>query len=104
VRLDGKPLPQETIYKIMAFFQIYILIFVIGAMILSLIGLDFETSIGASISSLGNIGPGLGTVGPSGNYGHLPSLAKWVLSLMMMLGRLELFTVLILFSPAFWRR
>lgn len=104
VRLDNKPLPQETIYKVMAFFQIYILVFVIGATSLSLLGLDFETAIGASISSLGNIGPGLGTVGAFGNYSQVPTLGKWVLSILMMLGRLELFTVLILFSPAFWRR
>lgn len=104
VRLDGKPLTQETIYKVMAFFQIYILTFVIGAVTLSLLGVDFETAIGASISSLGNIGPGLGLVGPAGNYAPIPGFGKWVLSALMLLGRLELFTVLILFSPAFWRR
>jgi trk system potassium uptake protein TrkH len=104
VRLNGKPLPQETIFKVMAFFQIYILVFVIGAMVLSLLGMDFETAIGASIASIGNIGPGLGSVGPVGNYAHIPVFGKWILALLMMMGRLELFTVLILFTPAFWRR
>jgi trk system potassium uptake protein len=104
VRLDKQAVSEEIIYKVMAFFIIYVLIFVIGAVMLAFLGLDFTSSIGASISSLGNIGPGLGTVGPVENYSLVPGAGKWLLSLLMLLGRLELFTVLILFAPAFWKR
>jgi trk system potassium uptake protein TrkH len=104
VRLNHEAVSQDIIYKVMAFFQLYILIFVIGAITLSFLGVDFETAIGASISALGNIGPGLGKVGPVGNYGFIHDAGKWLLSVLMLLGRLELFTVLILFTPSFWKR
>lgn len=104
VRLNHQAVSQDIIYKVMAFFQLYILIFIFGAVLLSFLGLDFETAIGASISSLGNIGPGLGKVGPVGNYGFIPDVGKWLLSFMMLLGRLELFTVLLLITPSFWKR
>lgn len=104
VRLNHEAVSQDIIYKVMAFFQLYILIFMFGAMILSFLGLDFESAIGASISALGNIGPGLGKVGPVGNYGYIPGAGKWLLSFLMLLGRLELFTVLILIAPAFWKK
>lgn len=104
VRFNYKSVPQDIIYKVMAFFLMYILLFAFGVLILTAIGLDFETSIGASIASLGNIGPGIGLVGPVENYAFMPDAAKWVLALLMLLGRLELFTVLMLFSPHFWRK
>jgi len=104
VRLNGEAVPQEIIYKVMAFFQLYIVIFLLGAVVLALLGLDFETAIGASIATIGNIGPGLGDVGPAGNYAFIPGFGKWFLAFMMMLGRLELFTILILLSGAFWKR
>ncbi len=104
VRLSGKPVSQEIIYKIMAFFLIYIFIFAFGALVMTLLGLDYQSAIGASIATLGNIGPGLGQVGPVGNYAAIPVFGKWFLSLLMLLGRLELFTVLILISPTFWRK
>ena len=71
---------------------------------MSLLGLDLETAIGASIACLGNIGPGIGAVGPVSNYFEIPYIGKWVLSFLMLLGRLELFTVLILLSPSFWKK
>lgn len=104
VKFNGKSVPQEIIYKVMAFFLMYILIFALGVLLLSALGLNFETSVGASIASLGNIGPGIGLVGPIHNYAFLPDAAKWLLTMLMMLGRLELFTVLMLFSPHFWRK
>lgn len=104
VRLNRQAVSQDIIYKVMAFFQIYILIFAFGAMVMSLMGLDFETAIGATIATLGNIGPGIGQVGPVGNYAFIPPAGKWFLSLLMLLGRLELFTILILFSRSFWKR
>ncbi|HNQ83114.1 MAG TPA: potassium transporter TrkG, partial [Bacteroidales bacterium] len=102
--LNHEAVSQDVIYKVMAFFQLYIIVFIFGAMILSFLGLDFESAIGASISALGNIGPGLGLVGPVGNYGFVPDAGKWLLSFMMLLGRLELFTVLLLITPYFWKR
>lgn len=104
VRLNNEAVSQDIIYKVMAFFQLYILVFIFGAMILSFLGIDFETAIGASISALGNIGPGLGNVGPAGNYAYFPAAGKWVLSFLMLLGRLELFTVMILITRSFWKR
>jgi trk system potassium uptake protein TrkH len=104
VKYGGKSIGQQVIFNVMAFFLIYILIFSFGVIIMALLGLDFETSVGASIASLGNIGPGIGGVGPVENYAFIPPLGKWILSFLMLLGRLELFTVLIIFSPAFWKK
>ena len=104
VKMNGKGVSQDIIFKVMAFFLIYIIIFAFGTMFMSLFGLDFETSIGATIATLGNIGPGLGDVGPVGNYAAIPAPGKWFLSFLMIIGRLELFTVLVLLSPAFWKR
>ena len=103
-RLNGKSVTPEIISNVQAFFIIYILIFVFGSILLSLMGVDFESSIGAAATCIGNIGPGFGTVGPVANFGHLPDMAKWVLSFLMLLGRLELFTVLIIFTPYFWKK
>ena len=88
----------------MAFFLIYMMIFAAGTFVMTMLGLDFTSAIGASIASLGNIGPGLGEVGPVGNYANIPDVGKWFLSFLMLLGRLELFTVLIIFAPAFWKK
>lgn len=103
VKFNGKSVSQEIIVNVMGFFLIYVMIFASGTLVMSLIGYDFETSIGATIASLGNIGPGIGGVGPAENYGFFSPFAKWFLSFLMLLGRLELFTVLIILSPAFWK-
>ncbi|MDD3877542.1 MAG: TrkH family potassium uptake protein [Bacteroidales bacterium] len=104
VRYKGKPVPKDVIFNVLAFFVFYMLIFAFGSFILSLTELDFETSIGSVASCLGNIGPGLGKTGPVGNYSSITDFGKWFLSFLMLLGRLELFTVLILFSPGFWKK
>jgi trk system potassium uptake protein TrkH len=104
VRLNNKPVPQNIVFVVISFFLIYVTSFVFGVIVLVGIGLDFTSAIGASASSLGNIGPALGSVGPIENYAHMPQLAKWFLSFLMLLGRLELFTILIVFSPTFWRK
>jgi trk system potassium uptake protein len=75
----------------------------IGGAVMSVLGLDFNTALGATAASLGNVGPGIGLVGPVDNYAHIPTAGKWVLSFFMLIGRLELFTVLILLTPAFWK-
>ncbi|MEA3504317.1 MAG: potassium transporter TrkG [Bacteroidota bacterium] len=103
VRLNDIAVPKNIIFNILAFVILYFFIFAISIIIMSVIGLDYQTSIGAVAASLGNIGPGLGSVGPICNYSDIPDVGKWFLSFLMLLGRLELFTVLILFSPAFWK-
>lgn len=104
VRLNGKAIPENIIYNVLAFFIIYILIFVFSSLFMSLLGLDFETSIGSVAASIGNIGPGIGMVGPVHHYAFIPDAGKWVLAFLMLLGRLELFTVLVLFTATFWKR
>ena len=104
VRYNGHAVKDEIIFSIMSFAMFYMLIFVIGAILLSAMGLDFQSALGASIASLGNIGPGLGMVGPVENYAAIPFLGKWLLSFLMLLGRLELFTVLVFLSPGFWKK
>ncbi|MBN2637509.1 MAG: TrkH family potassium uptake protein [Bacteroidales bacterium] len=103
VKYDGKNVSQQIIFNVMAFFLLYVSVFAVGTFLLTLLGLDLPTSMGASIASLGNIGPGIGSVGPVDNYAFLPDMAKWILSVLMLLGRLELFTVLVVFSPSFWK-
>jgi trk system potassium uptake protein len=104
VRFNGKSVSPDIISNVQAFFIIYILLFVLGAVILSLLGLDFFTAAGAAATCIGNVGPGIGMVGPVNNFSSLPDLAKWILTFFMLVGRLELFTVLILFSSAFWKK
>jgi trk system potassium uptake protein TrkH len=104
VRLNKRAVSPEITYNIMAFMIIYFMVFVTGALIISFMGHDFLTSIGAVATCLGNIGPGFGSVGPVDNFAGITPGGKWVLSLLMLLGRLELFTVLILFTPSFWSR
>ena len=104
VRMNGKVVSQDIIFKVMAFFIIYIIIFILGSAVMAFMGLDASSAIGATAATLGNIGPGIGKVGPVDNYDFIPYAGKWFLSFLMLLGRLELFTVLILFAPAFWKK
>lgn len=103
VRLNRKPVNQNIVFNVLAFFLIYMSIFASGSLVMASLGLDFNTSIGSVMATLGNIGPGIGMVGPVHNYAEMPMFGKWFLSFLMLLGRLELFTVLILFSRAFWK-
>ncbi|WKN45027.1 TrkH family potassium uptake protein [Tunicatimonas pelagia] len=104
VRYNNNAVTQDITFNVLAFFIIYITIFALGSAIMSLSGVDFMTAVGSVATSLGNIGPGIGTVGPVDNFAHLPDFGKWFLSFLMMLGRLELFTVLMLFTPYYWSR
>ena len=104
VRYDGKTVSQTIVFNIISFFIIYMCIFIVSSTILTFFGLDFISALGAAASSLGNIGPAIGSVSPVDNYAHLSVGAKWFCSFLMLIGRLELFTVLILFSPFFWRK
>lgn len=104
VRLNKRAVDQSITYNVVAFIMMYILIFAIGSIIMTTLGVDFDTALGAVATSLGNVGPGIGHVGPTDNFAWLSSGAKWFLSILMLIGRLELFTVLILFTPYFWRK
>lgn len=104
VRLNGKAVSQTITFNVLAFIMIYISVFVFGSLAVALTGVDFVTTIGAVATSVGNIGPGFGMVGPVDNFAHLPGLTKWILSFLMLLGRLELFTILLLFTPYFWKK
>ena len=104
VRINGNAVQQKIVHNVLAFFFIYLLTFILGALIISAFGYDIVTSAGASIACLGNIGPGIGGVDPSHNFAFFSDGAKLFLSFLMLLGRLELFKVLILLTPAFWKK
>lgn len=104
VKLNRKAVSNDIVFNVLSFFLIYLIIFIFGAVFMAVLGLDFETAIGASIACIGNIGPGLGEVGPVYSYASIPEVGKWFLSFLMLLGRLELFTVLILLTPFFWKK
>ena len=103
VKINKKSISKSIIFKTMSFVFVYFLIFIVGIIILLSMGIDFNTSVGASIGTLSNIGTGIGQVGPFGTYAFLPQAAKWLLTIFMLLGRVELFTVIIIFSRNFWR-
>jgi trk system potassium uptake protein TrkH len=104
VRLNGAAVSRSITYNVLAFIMIYLLIYSSGVFIISFTGLDFITALGAVATCLGNIGPGIGEVGPAYTFSEISSFGKWLLSFLMLLGRLELFTVLMLFSGSFWSR
>jgi trk system potassium uptake protein TrkH len=103
-KLDGTALPDARIHEILAFFFMYITLFICGALFVMATGEDLVTSLTAAAATIGNIGPGFARVGPLGNYSGLHIAAKWVLSLLMLAGRLEILPILVLFSPRFWRK
>ena len=104
LKYNYQPIDQKFIASIISFIYMYLLIFFIITALLSLTGLDFITSISGAATSISNVGPGLGSIiGPNGNFSSLPDVSKWILSMGMILGRLELFAILVLFLPSFWR-
>ncbi|MFT4834325.1 MAG: trk system potassium uptake protein TrkH [Marinoscillum sp.] len=103
IRINGKAISREITYNILAFIMIYISIFAAGSILMGILGADFNTAIGAVATCLGNIGPGIGNVGPLDNFASISAPGKWLLAFLMLLGRLELFTVLMLFTPYFWK-
>lgn len=103
VKFNKHSVDSKIVTNVLAFFMLYMVIFFVSTVLFTLIEPDMESSMGAVATSLGNIGPGLGSVGPAENFYHIRPLGKWFLSFLMLLGRLELFTVLVLFSPSFWK-
>jgi len=101
---NKRPIPDAVARSVMGFFFLYMVSFAVLALALGLMGLDFITAVSGAATAISNVGPGLGpTIGPAGTFAPLPDAAKWLLAAGMILGRLELFTILVLFSPAFWR-
>ena len=103
VRYNTRSVDRSIIYNILAFFILYMLSWIIGASVLGALGLHFVSALGGAASALGNVGPAFGELSPTDNFGGLPTAAKWWCGFLMLIGRLELFTVLILLTPFFWR-
>ena len=105
MKFNHKTVTENTYLSIISFFFIYVLLFIFTAVSLSLFGLDFLTALSASASAISNVGPGIGEIiGPNGNYGSINDAAKWILAITMLVGRLEIFTILVLFSKNFWTK
>jgi trk system potassium uptake protein TrkH len=103
LKLNGQVVAPRIMTHVIIFLLLFMMLFILGATLMSILGYDFMTSVGAVATCLGNVGPAIGDVGPVDNFAHLSIPAKWLLALMMLLGRLELFTILILFTPYFWK-
>ena len=103
VRYNKRSVSGDIVFNILGFFVLYFISFIIGALGFSMMELDFESAIGIAASSLGNVGPALGDFSPVNNYASLPAIGKWWSAFLMFIGRLELFTVLVLLTPFFWR-
>lgn len=103
LKLNGQVVPGRTLTHIIIFLLLYLFLFVFGSIIAAAMGLDFMTAIGAVATCIGNVGPGIGAVGPVDNFAWLPAHIKLFLAFLMLLGRLEIFTILVLFSPYFWK-
>ncbi|WP_235297880.1 TrkH family potassium uptake protein [Portibacter marinus] len=104
IKINKQLVDGKIITHVLVFLLLYLLLFVFSSITLCGLGIDFETALGASATSLGNVGPAIGKVGPVDNFGWFPPSVKYFLSFIMLLGRLELFTILILFTPYFWKR
>jgi trk system potassium uptake protein TrkH len=102
VKINGKALPDRVVESVWGFFSVYVALFIIIMLTLMFTGLDQVTAFSAVVACLNNLGPGLGEV--ASNFASLNGIAKWTLSLAMVLGRLEIFTLLVLITPTFWRR
>ncbi len=104
VKLGNRPVDKDVLQSILGFFALFIGVFVVGSLLVAASGMDLVSAGGAVVACLSNIGPGLGSVGPVDNFAHVPGFGKAVLIICMLMGRLELFTVLVLFFPSFWHK
>jgi len=104
LRINGQPVKKNIVYAISGFFFLYITTALFVTLIVSTSGVDMMTALSASLTTLGNIGPGFGLIGPTENFAFFPEYVKWTLSAAMLVGRLEIYTVLVLFTPMFWKK
>lgn len=104
VRIGNQVIPREIVTHVIGFLALMVGLFIFGVILMTILGLDLVSALGSVAATLGNIGPGLGSVGPTDNYAHIPVFGKWILAFFMLAGRLEIYTVLILFVPSFWKK
>ncbi len=104
IKVSQRTVQEDVLSSVVGFLMLYLLFFLVTAAALSMMNYDFITSLTAAATALGNVGPGLGEVGPTNHFAHMPILGKWLLIVCMLLGRLEIYTLLILLVPEFWRR
>jgi trk system potassium uptake protein TrkH len=104
VKLGGRPVPGDVLSSIWGFFLLFLGLFIVAALVMASLGLDMISAFASVAASIGNIGPGLGLVGPAKNYVAIPLVGKWVLIFCMILGRLEIYTVIVLLMPEYWRK
>lgn len=104
VKLGGRPVPGEVLSSIWGFFLLFLGLFIVAALVMASLGLDMISAFASVAACIGNIGPGLGLVGPAKNYVAIPFIGKWVLIFCMLLGRLEIYTVIVLLIPEYWRK
>ena len=103
VRLDGRIIDEELVSKSILYIVIYLLIVFSSSLLLTLSGVHLLEAFSGSVAAMGNVGPGLGAVGSTGNFNYLPAFAKWVLTVTMLMGRLEIYAFFIFFTPANWK-
>ena len=104
MKYNNQKISDDFVKSVITFIFSFLFIFLIIALLLSLTGLDFVTAVSGAASAISNVGPGLGDmIGPNGNYKNIPDVSKWILSFAMLLGRLEIFAILVLLFPSFWR-
>ena len=104
IRLDHRVVPEGIVRNVLSFVVFYVGLVGLGTLMMGFLGLDIWSAFSATFSCVGNVGPAFGAMGPTENYTHVPTAGKWILSVLMMAGRLEIFTVLLLFTPGFWKR
>ena len=104
VKINDQPITQQTTNNVMAFMVFYIMIMAVTVLLFSAMGVTFDEAIGAAVTAIGNIGPGIGQYGPAGTFAEFPLLGKWLMTIVMLIGRLEIFTVLLLCTKALWRK
>ena len=104
VRFNGHTLREQTTSNVMAFMFFYIVIIMLSVLIFCASGVAFDEAIGTAVSAIGNVGVSIGQFGPSGTYADYPTVAKWTATVVMLIGRLEIFTVLLLFTKALWKK
>ena len=102
--LAGELVPEDVLRSIAVFFMFYMMLYTTAVLVLTALGMNLIVAISGTAACLGNVGPGLAEVGPYGNFGFIPTAGKWVLIICMIAGRLELYSLLVLFTRAFWRR
>jgi len=104
IKIRGKTASSNAVASVTAFFILYLVVFIAGTLLMAALGVDFVTAVSSAAASIGNTGPGFGTVGPTDNFFHIPAAGKWVLSFLMLLGRLELYTMILLFARGTWKK